>query len=58
MPRRAITFSYGCYYHIYNRGARRQSIFRCDENYRYLLRLMKKVAGEWCADHYRLLFAA
>lgn len=46
MPRRDITFSYGCYYHIYNRGARRQSIFRCDENYRYLLRLMKKVAGE------------
>jgi len=46
MPRRNAKFAQGCYYHIYNRGARRQSIFRCDENYRYLLRLMKKIVGE------------
>lgn len=48
MPSRNIKFAQGCYYHMYNRGARRQSIFRSDENYRYLLRLMKKVAAD-CA---------
>lgn len=46
MPRRALEFVQGAYYHIYNRGARRRSIFRSDENYRYLLRLIKAVASE------------
>ncbi|MBN1643178.1 MAG: transposase, partial [Anaerolineae bacterium] len=27
------------YYHIYNRGNNRENLFRCDENYRYFLRL-------------------
>ncbi|MEZ4860731.1 MAG: transposase [Caldilineaceae bacterium] len=46
MPRRNLEFVQGAYYHIYNRGARRRSIFRTDENYRYLLRLIKAVATE------------
>jgi len=46
MPRRNIQFIRGSYYHIYNRGAVRQSIFREDHNYAYLLRLMKQVAAE------------
>ena len=46
MPRRDVQFAQGAYYHIYNRGAGRQSIFREDENYRYLLRLIKNVASE------------
>ena len=44
MPRRKISFIQGHYYHIYNRGAGRQAIFHENENYIYLLRLMKKVA--------------
>lgn len=33
----------GGIYHIYNRGAGRQSIFYRDENYRYLLRIIKEI---------------
>jgi REP element-mobilizing transposase RayT len=44
MPRRTISFVKGNYYHIYNRGAGRQPIFREDRNYHYLLRLIEKVA--------------
>ncbi len=40
MPRRTLKFVQGGYYHIYNRGAGRQSIFRVDENYRYLLEMI------------------
>ena len=46
MPRRAIEFVQGGYYHIYNRGAGQHAIFREEENYRYLLRLLKQVAQE------------
>ena len=46
MPKRKFEFVQGGYYHIYNRGAGRQSIFREDENYRYLLGLIKKVMAE------------
>jgi REP element-mobilizing transposase RayT len=46
MPRRNFRFVQGSYYHLYNRGAARQSIFRCEENYLYLLRLLKKVSAE------------
>src|SRR3954465_523573 len=46
MPRRNIQFVQGSYYHIYNRGAAYQSIFRENRNYTYLLRLMKQVAAE------------
>ena len=45
MPRRP-PFLQGSYYHIYNRGAGRQAIFRHERNYLYLLRLLKTVAGE------------
>lgn len=41
MPRRKIEFHRGGIYHIYNRGAGRQSIFYEDENYLYLLRILK-----------------
>ena len=36
----------GGYYHIYNRGAGRQSILREERNYVYLLRLLKAVTTE------------
>jgi REP element-mobilizing transposase RayT len=41
MPRRKTEFAPGQYYHIYNRGPGRQQIFREEENYLYLLRLVK-----------------
>jgi putative transposase len=46
MPRRSVTFTQGSYYHIYNRGARRVSIFREARNYAYVTRLMQQVAKE------------
>lgn len=46
MPKRNVNFIQGGYYHIYNRGAGRQSIFREEKNYIYLLRLLKKVTVE------------
>jgi len=45
MPKR-LPFVHGGYYHIYNRGAGCQLIFREERNYIYVLRLLKKVAGE------------
>lgn len=44
MPRRKVQFVQGGYYHFYNRGAGRQSIFRTDEDYRQVLILLKKVS--------------
>jgi REP element-mobilizing transposase RayT len=46
MPKRQVHFHQSGYYHIYNRGAGRQSIFRQEKNYLYLLRLLKKVITE------------
>lgn len=46
MPKRKVQFVEGHYYHIYNRGAGQQSIFRREEDYTQLLRLMKEVAAE------------
>lgn len=46
MPKRKVNFTQGGYYHIYNRGAARQSIFREEKHYIYLLRLLKKVTAE------------
>jgi putative transposase len=43
MPRRTIQFIRGGIYHIYNRGAGRHSIFYEDENYLYLLRILKEL---------------
>ena len=42
MSRKLPSFVPNQYYHIYNRGARRISIFHEKENYLYLLRLLKK----------------
>ncbi len=44
MPRRKVQFVQGCYYHIYNRGAGRQSLFCDDEDYKRCLRTLKEVA--------------
>ena len=46
MPRRKVQFTQGGFYHIYNRGAGRQPIFREARNYEYLLRLLKGKAAE------------
>jgi REP element-mobilizing transposase RayT len=42
MPRRQTPFISGLYYHIYNRGNNRQSIFFQPENYLYFLRNVKR----------------
>jgi putative transposase len=42
MPRRIIPFVSGSYYHIYNRGNNRQTIFFETDNYLYFLRGIKK----------------
>ncbi|MGQ0603776.1 MAG: REP-associated tyrosine transposase [Anaerolineales bacterium] len=47
MARRNVTFVQGGHYHVFNRGANRQPIFREDENYLYLLRRIKSDADEW-----------
>lgn len=45
MPKRRVQFTQGSYYHIYNRGADRRSIFRDTENYWFVLRLIKRYAA-------------
>lgn len=46
MAKRKVTFSRGCYYHVYNRGSNRQLIFRERENYLFLLKRFGKHALE------------
>ena len=46
MPRRTIQFAKGNYYHTYNQGARRVSIFREPRNYVYVTQLMHQVAEQ------------
>jgi REP element-mobilizing transposase RayT len=63
MPRRLTPFVPGLYYHIYNRGNNRQSIFFQPENYFYFLRRVRKyvlpvaniVAYCLMPTHYHLL---
>lgn len=63
MPRRQIPFVQGLYYHIYNRGNNRQSIFFQPGNYLYFLGRVKKyivplakvVAYCLMPTHYHLL---
>jgi putative transposase len=63
MPRRKTPFISGLYYHIYNRGNNRQSIFFRTENYLYFLGRVKKyivplakvVAYCLMPTHYHLL---
>jgi putative transposase len=45
--RRKIRFVQGSYYHIYNRGAGRQTIFRDEAGYTYVLRAMKKYSAQF-----------
>ncbi len=47
MARRKVAFAPGEYYHIYNRGANRERIFRSDENYRFLLERIKACIQDW-----------
>jgi putative transposase len=47
MPYRRIQFAPGHYYHIYNRGSRRQPIFRNADNYVFVLRHVKKSVEEF-----------
>ncbi len=65
MPRRRTVFSKGCYYHIFNRGVGRGRIFREEENYLYLLRLVGEQTKDflisviaYCLmpNHYHFLF--
>jgi len=42
MPRRLVPFVPGSYYHIYNRGNNRQTVFFETDNYLYFLRGIKK----------------
>jgi REP element-mobilizing transposase RayT len=44
MPYRNFAFRPGGIYHVYNRGASRQTIFPEAENYRYFLRLLEEHA--------------
>lgn len=46
MPARTVQFERGAYYHIYNRGAARQAIFRAETNYLFVLRRMKQIAAD------------
>ena len=63
MPRRHTPFISGIYYHIYNRGNNRQSIFFQPENYlyflgrvkKYIIPLAKVVAYCLMSTHYHLL---
>ena len=42
MARRNIHFAPGEYYHVYNRGCNKENIFREEENYLYLSRLINE----------------
>ena len=64
MSSRNRTFAAGQYYHIFNRGINRESIFFRKENYLYYLRLLRKysqlyfvTATAYCLmpNHYHLL---
>ncbi len=45
--RRKVQFIQGGYYHIYNRGAGRNPIFRDEDDYSYVLRAMKKYSAQF-----------
>ena len=47
MARRKVDFVQGEYYHIYNRGVNRQAIFRCEDNYVFLLQRLKRYVAQW-----------
>ena len=47
MSKREVVFLPNQVYHIYNRGANRQAIFRCDDNYLFLLKRVKQSVAEY-----------
>ena len=47
MPYRRVPFAQKQYYHLYNRGVRRQPIFREEDNYLFALRLVKRYTREF-----------
>ncbi|HQV95104.1 MAG TPA: transposase [Anaerolineales bacterium] len=47
MPYRNAEFTQGQYYHVYNRGAGKSKIFYTEDNYRYLLELMRRYLGKY-----------
>ncbi|MBU1423774.1 MAG: transposase [Bacteroidetes bacterium] len=64
MPIRKTEFLKGEYYHIYNRGANKQNIFLCDDNYRYCVDLFSDYSQDYrvsiiafclMPNHYHLL---
>ncbi len=64
MSRKLLPFLQHHYYHLYNRGAHRESIFREDDNYIFVLKRIKKYIIElqltiiaYCLmpNHYHLL---
>ena len=50
MPTRSIPFLASHYYHIYNHGVNRNRIFLSDDNYTYLLHLLKKNYSRYAID--------
>ena len=46
MPKKRPEYLPGQYYHFYNRGAHRVSIFREPDNYLFVLRKVKKYLAE------------
>ena len=46
MAKRKTEFAPGCYYHLYNRGAHRRSIFYTDEDYLAFLARLKGHVGD------------
>lgn len=64
MRGRRVQFATGCYYHLYNRGANRSTIFTCNEDYQDFLRRLQHNALlhatsviAWCLmpNHFHLL---
>lgn len=63
MPRRETKFRAGCYYHLYNRGVGKQTIFFERENYLFFLRRLREyfsgrvIVVAYCLmpNHYHLL---
>lgn len=47
MARRKVQFASGAYYHLYNRGANRTSIFLDDDDYLYVLRAMRRYCNQF-----------
>jgi REP element-mobilizing transposase RayT len=64
MPGRHVQFAAGCYYHLYNRGANRSTIFPHDDDFRDFLERLRRNALlhetailAWCLmpNHFHLL---